>query len=568
MKYLFVFIFSFFSLTAFSQNVATDSLIQVSSSGGLSQIDEQLFPGAVIYSGSRNNQVYVQHKGIKMWCDRAVFYPKDNFIRIYDNVRMNQGDTIRMSSKYAEYNGKSQFAFASGNVDMKNPGTTLKTDTLFFDRVKQQAYYRSGGTVQDTASTLKSRIGRYFMAEKRYQFLDNVKVTNPEYTIDSDHLNFYTENGHAYMYGPSTIKGTTSTVYCERGFYDTRADEGYFIKNSKIDYNNRRVTGDSLYFNRGNAFASATNNIVVTDTINKSIIKGHYAEVYRAKDSVFITKRAVAISIQDQDSVYIHADKLMVTGPEDDRIVRGFYDVRLFKSDLSGRCDSIITRQSTGLTKMLRKPVLWSGKSQMTGDTIHIQSDTKTERLDSLRVFYNAFIVDQDTSGGFNQIKGKELIGKFNDSSQLEVINMYKNVENLVYSRTDDGELIGVNKGTSGRWEVVFKDSEVSTTTFYNESNDITYKPEELPENARELRGFIWRGEDMILTKEDLFKGKPLPILTPIQGIPLPKLEEDFFDKNQKFEINENSRLKEKDLKTRTTDTPKAIRKEKDADEK
>jgi len=544
------------------QTQANDSLIKVTG-GGFSQINEALFPGAVVYAGNGNNQVYVQHKGIEMWCDRAVFYRKDNFIRIFDNVRMNQGDSIRMSSKYAEYNGKTQFAFASGNVDMKNPGTTLKTDSLFFDRAKQQAYYRSGGTVKDTASTLKSRIGRYFIAEKRYQFLENVKVTNPEYTIDSDHLNFYTETGHTYMYGPSTIKGETSTVYCERGFYDTRADEGYFIKNSRIDYNNRTLTGDSLYFNRGRSFASATNHIVVTDTINKSVIKGHYAEVYRAKDSVFITKRAVAISIQDQDSLYIHADKLMVTGPEDDRIVRGFYDVRLFKSDLSGRCDSIITRQSTGLTKMITQPVLWSGKSQMTGDSIHIQSNTQTEKLDSLHVFFNAFIIDQDSSGGFNQIKGKELIGKFNDSSELEVVHINKNVENLIYSRNEKQQLIGINKGTSGRMVILFEDKEMSVITNFDNPDDITYPPDELPENARSLRGFIWRGEEMIATKEDLFKGQPAPVLVPIQGIPLPKLEEDFFKQDKKLEINENSRLKEKDLKTRATDTPDRIRKKK-----
>ena len=560
LKKLIFLIYLLLSFVTMAQEKVNDSLINVT--GGVRQIDEDLFPGAIVYSGNDRKQVFVQHNGIEMWCDRAVLYQKDNFIRIFQNVRIHQGDSIKMSSQYAEYNGSSQLAFASGDVFMRNPDTTLKTDTLFFDRAKQQAYYRSGGTVRDTASTLKSRIGRYFIKEKRYQFLDDVTVTNPEYTIDSDHLNFYTDTGHTYMYGPSTIKGKTSTVYCERGFYNTRDDEGYFIKNSRIDYNNRTVIGDSLYFNRGKSFASATNNIVVTDTINNSVIKGHYAEVYRAKDSVFITKRAVAISIQDQDSVYIHADKLMITGPEDDRIVRGFYDVRLFKSDLSGRCDSIITRQSTGLTKMITKPVLWSGNSQMTGDSIHIQSNTLTERLDSLHVFYNAFIVDQDSSGGFNQIKGKELIGKFNDSSQLEVVNINKNVENLIYTRNDKQELIGVNKGTSGRMEILFENKEMSVITNYDNPDDKTYPPEELPENARTLRGFTWRGDQRILSKEDLFKGKPKPVLTTIQGIPIPYVEEDFFKKEKKLVPHKNSSLKEKDLKTRTEDTPDAIKDE------
>jgi hypothetical protein len=38
--------------------------------------------------------------------------------------------------------------------------------------------------------------------------------------------------------------------------------------------------------------------------------------LYKLKDSLFITKRAVAINIVENDSVYIHGKKLMVTGKE------------------------------------------------------------------------------------------------------------------------------------------------------------------------------------------------------------------------------------------------------------
>ena len=86
-----------------------------------------------------------------------------------------------------------------------------------------------------------------------------------------------------------------------------------------------------MYFDRNKNFASATNNIKVTDTLNNSIIKGHYAEVFRAKDSVFITKRALAITKQENDSIFIHSDTLMITGPPDQRIVRAFYNAKMYK---------------------------------------------------------------------------------------------------------------------------------------------------------------------------------------------------------------------------------------------
>ncbi|AZQ45229.1 OstA-like protein [Nonlabens ponticola] len=526
-------------------------MIKISS--GFTTINEKLFPGAVVYLRNDAKQVYAKHQGIEMYCDRAVFYEKSNFIKAIGNVRMIQGDSIRMNSKYAEYNGNSKLAYAAGQVNMKSPESTLSTDTLYFDRARQQAFYRSGGTVKDTASTLKSRVGRYYLNDKKYVFLDDVVVTNPEYVINSNHLNFYSETGHTYMYGPSTITGATSKVYCERGFYDTRADEGYFVKNSSIDYNDRNVKGDSLYFNRNNSFASATNNIEITDTINNSVIRGHYAEVYRAKDSVFITKRAVAISVQEADSVYIHADTLLVTGKENDRLVRAYPDARFYKSDLSGKADSIASKQITGLTKMIRKPIMWSGLSQITGDSIHLQSNTVTEQIDSLRVFYNAFIVDQDSSGGFNQIKGKELIGLF-ENNEMTVVNIDKNVENLIYVRNDTDELIGINKGTSGRMQIEFEESEMVVITNFDQPRDITYPLEEIAENARTLRGLDWRGDEMLRSKEDLFKGKPLPQLIQIQGLPLPEVEEAFFTKENQEQLNKNSSLSKEDLENREED--------------
>ncbi|TBW28721.1 OstA-like protein [Gramella sp. KN1008] len=527
--------------------------------------NEERYPGALILS-KVDNQVYFDHDGIEVWCDNAVFYKEANFFKAYGNIRMKQGDSVNMTSNYAEYNGNTEFAFASGNVRMERPQTTLETDSLFFDRLKQQAYYRSGGKVTDTASVLTSRIGRYFMEEDKYSFIDTVVVTNPEYTINSEQLDFYSESGHAYLYGPSTIKSETSTVYCERGFYDTRADNGYFVKNSQINYDNRILKGDSLYFNRETSFASATNNIRVIDTINNSTVTGHYAEVFRDKDSVFITKRALAASLQDKDSLFIHSDTIMITGKPDKRVIRGFYDVRIFKSDMSGRSDSIYSNQQSGLTKLInidreggkRNPVLWSGENQMTGDSIHLFSNTNTEQLDSLLVFDNAFLIQKDSIEGFNQVKGKRLTGYFQENELNEVI-IDKNTETLHYMRNDNDDLIGINKTLASSIRILFLEQQIQDIYYYNQIDGKLTPEADFPPNARELKGFNWRGEERILTKEGLFEGKPEPELTRIRGIPLPDEPDEFFEERDEDELllNENSRLKPEILKNRDPDSLK-----------
>ena len=114
--------------------------------------------------------MHIEHDGVQMWCDQALVYFKENFVKAYGSVKIAQGDTINMFSDYGEYNGDTSFAFAAGNVVLDEPQTNLTSDTLYFDRQKQEAYYRSGGTVRDPSSVLTSRVGRYFTNTKKYQF--------------------------------------------------------------------------------------------------------------------------------------------------------------------------------------------------------------------------------------------------------------------------------------------------------------------------------------------------------------------------------------------------------------
>ena len=558
----------FQAFTGFSQETQEDNQVKISSD--LQERIEGEYPGAIIFRKGEK-QVYIQHKGIEMWCDLAFFYKDDNFVKAYNNVRLNQGDTLTMSSRYAEYNGNTQFAYAAGEVIMNSPTANLTTDTLYLDRIKQEAYYRSGGKVRDTASVVTSKIGRYFMEQDKYSFIQNVVLTNPEYVINSEQLDFYSASGYAYLYGPSTITSETSKVYCERGFYDTRADMGYFVKNSRIDYDNRTVYGDSLYFDRNKSFASATNNIKVIDTANHSVIKGNYAEVYREKDSVFITQRAVAITHQENDSVkndsiYIHGDRLVVTGKPDERIIRAYPNVRLYKTDLSGKSDSLHSNQKTGLTQMLGRPILWNGLSQMTGDTIHLKSNPETEKLDSLIVFRNAFVAQEDSiplsrnpiTYGYNQLKGDRLYGLFRDN-KIYQIDIVTNAESIMYYRSDTGELQGIDKSMSASIQINLENNAITRVKKFKRFEGQSYPLSKFPEDVRTYPGLNWRGDERISQMEDIFKGDQAYELKKIKGIPLPEIPEDFFENSAEKEdsdIPQASELTQKDLKNREEDAP------------
>lgn len=539
--------------------------IQIEYSGFLDK-DEEKYPGATILIRDESQQIHIIHEGVDLWADKAIHYGKEDFIEAYGNVKMKQGDTINMNSKYVEYSGRTKLAFASGDVVLKEPSSTLTTDTLYFDRVKQQAYYQSRGkVVRDTSGTITSQIGRYYMSNKKYQFVQDVVLVNPDYTIESDQLDFYSTSGHAYLYGPTTITGEDSNIYCERGFYDTNNDTGYFLKNSKIDYENRLFEGDSMYFDRNRSFASATNNIKVTDTINNSIVKGHYAEVFKEKDSVFITKRALAISLQEKDSIYLHADTLMVTGKEDNRITRAFHNARMFKSDMSGKADSIHANHKTGLTRLInlgrfnkgdafsvaRKPILWNIGNQITGDTIHVISNPDTEKLDSLVVFNNAFIIGKDTlNEGYNQISGQKLIGLFEDN-ELYNVDIIKNAEVIYFARNDENELIGIDKSKSGNINIKIIDKTITEIRKIQQTDGNIFPESQFPKNARLLRGFDWRDDERPKNVDDLFKDDPPLVLPIIKGLEAPLPEEGFFDDAMMKRVDDASKKDKSDKSSR-----------------
>lgn len=492
-------------LFAFTNVTAQKSSKIVIEHSDFANINQEEIPDALLLTGN----VRVSHDGVVFTCNKAYVFQKENYLKAFGEVQMVQGDTLFLNSKYAEYNGEVKKAYATGNVIMRSTDATLVTDTINFDRNTQEAFYNSFGTITNKENTLKSKSGRYFANEKKFKFLTAVTITNPKYVIKSNHLDYYTNSGHSYLFGPSTITSKENFIYTEKGFYDTKKNLAYFKRKSYIKYKDRRIEADSLFYDRNREYASGTNNVKITDSINKGIIKGHYAEIFRnlktEKDSMMITKRAVAITLVENDSMYIHGKKMLITGKVGERIIRGFNNVRFYKTDMSGKCDSIHSSQKNALTKLIGKPILWNYDNQMTGDVMHLIGNNNTEKLDSLKVLNNAFIVSKDTIGtGYNQVKGVNLYGKFKDN-KLSEVDIIKNTEVIYYMRNDLHELIGIDKSVGSKINLILDKNTIESITIFDKPDGDIYPEKELPENARKLRGFIWRGDERIKTKDDIF---------------------------------------------------------------
>ena len=499
-------------------------IIQIIEAGSFDKNELDL-PGANILKKNNTVRVHLLHDGMDIWSDYALFYKKNNSFKARGNVVVKQGDSIELFSENLDYDGNTRKIIAKKNVIFNSKTTNLKTQILFHDRDLKEIYFENGGVIKDSTNTIKSKEGKYFLDSSKYEFKKRVNVYNNNSDIKSKKLDYYSNTEKVFFYGPTVITGKDYRIFSEKGFYNTKNKNGFFNTKAKIEYSNRTIKGDSLIFDDFKKYASGTKNVIIIDTTNKTIIKGDYAEVFKELDSAMVTKNSYAIKLLEKDSLFIKADTLFAIGPKENRFIKGRYNVKFYKTNMSGKSDKFIMNQKNGLIKLMRNnltkreqqiltskeiakknPVIWNGESQMTGDEIHIIRNLKTNKLDSLKILNNAFVIEKDSFGidNYNQIKGIDLFGNFKDN-ELEKIRLDRNTEMIYYLYDEETrELIGIDKAICSSILMTINNNKIDEIIFYTNPEGKVYPEEELELNQKILNGFNWRIEEKILNKKTL----------------------------------------------------------------
>jgi lipopolysaccharide export system protein LptA len=435
--------------------------------------------------------VILEHDEVLMYCDSAHMQEGQNKFEAYSRVKINSGDTLFLYGDYLRYNGNTRLAEVFYNVRLIEDDLELTTQQLNYDRNTGIAYYPRDGRLVDKDNVLTSRSGYYMTEEKKAHFRKDVVLVNPDYIMHSDTLVYHTETQVSSFFGPTTIDADETFIYCENGWYDTKNDVAQFNMNAYIISGEHNIRGDSLYYDRKNESAKAFDNVVIVDTVQNVILKGDYSEYYKHLGYTFITDRPVAIFIENSDSLYLHADTILTTFDQDQEIdkVVAYYKAKFFREDLQGTSDSLIYKLSDSLIVMYRDPVIWTGESQLTADSIHIKTDG--EKVETLTMFNTAFMINREDSLQFNQVKGRKMTGYFNDG-RLDYIVVMGNSETLYYVKEEDGNLIGINKAVASRMRIELEDNKIRRIFYFEQPEGTMFPDKDLPASQRVLPGFNW----------------------------------------------------------------------------
>lgn len=448
--------------------------------------------------------VVLEHDGVLMYCDSAHMQEASNSFEAFSRVRINSGDTLFLYGNYLRYNGNTRIAEIFYNVRLVDDNLVLTTEQLNYNRNTGIAYYERDGKITDPDNTLTSRSGYYMTEEKRSHFRKDVVLVNPDYVMRSDTLVYHTETQVSMFFGPTTIEAEETFIYCENGWYDTKNDNARFSRNAYIVSGEHNISGDSLYYERPNESARAFNNVVIVDTAQNVVLRGNYGEYYKFLGYTFMTDKPEAIFISDADSLFFHADTIRAVFTQDQEIetVKAYYKVRYFREDLQGACDSLIYKMSDSLIVMYRNPVIWTGENQLTADSIHIRTDG--EAVKYMTLFNSAFMVNRSDSLQFNQVKGRNMTGYFNDG-RLDYIVVTGNAQTIYYVKEEDGNLIGINQAEASRMRIELEENKIRRIYYFESPGGTMFPEKELTATQRNLQGFNWLDLIRPKSREDIF---------------------------------------------------------------
>lgn len=490
-----------------------------------------------------------------MYCDSAYLNMDKNNVEAFGNVRIVQPGS-NVQSDYLRYTGNTKQAFLQGNVSLTNGKDNLWAEELNYNTGSKQATYAQGGTLQTENTTLSSNSGAYNLNTKDARFTGEVYVTDPQYETQSNDLGYNTATRVVTFYGPSVVTNDKSVLRTSRGTYDTKAEIAKFTARSSILNAEQFIEADSLDYNRNTGFGLAAGNVVALDTTQKITLYSGRAAYNEISRVLLATEKPVLKKQSEQDSIFIRADtfysapvtalhlvqprptadtttpvtdtlkaqttrkeKIRKTRPVDTlsapplpadtsapRFFIGYHHVKVFSDSLQARCDSISYSQADSILKLMGDPVAWSRRSQISGDTILLHTDSS--RVKRLFIPNNAFIAARsgpEKADLFDQVQGRSLEGYFNDKSELEHAVVWPNGETIQFVTDDDKRYIGVSQAAAERIKIYFDEGAIRHLVYELEpTQTMTPLPQaNLP--AMRLSRFKWREGERPKSKEELF---------------------------------------------------------------
>lgn len=450
--------------------------------------------------------VRIRHDSILLFCDSAQHFSDLNFLRAQSRVKIIVTDTTQITGDELEYDGETKIAELFRNVKMRDGKTILSTDRLTYYRNSGIAVYPQKGIIKDGENTLTSETGFFHTEINTIYFRRNVRLLNPDFRLETDTLGYHTEAKKALFVDDTWIYMKSDTLFTRNGFYNTEAKHVELYDRSWFRDSTYQMCADTLIYDEGNDFGEAMGTVHLFKKDSSLQVFGTCGEFRRKSHESLIYGEPWMVGHMEDDTLHLTARHFMAVQDtlQDSTYIIAWPEVKIMMKSLQGITDSLIYEQKDSILTLMKDPVIWSEENQVSGDTLKIWM--KNQNADSMRVMQKCFLISREDTVGFNQVKGKQIYGKFRDNAMYRML-VSGNAESIYFTKNEEKDTYeGMNQSLSNDILMLFEDNKPSRISFITKPEG-TFSPMfEVMENTNQLEEFRWRPENRPVKNEILQK--------------------------------------------------------------
>lgn len=500
--------------------------------------------------------VVVYEGGTKFTCDSAIINQRLKTLEAFGNVHINEGDSVFTSSQYLKYLGAERIAYLKKNVKLTDKKSTLTTPELEYNLVTGIAKYNNGGKVVNGKTVLTSTQGVYYEDTKDVYFIDKVNVVDPKTKIKADSLLYNTQSQKLNFIGPTYIKNKDGDIFTTQGNYDLSTGNAFFGNRTMVkDSSGRVYQANNMALDDKSGEAQLEGNAIIKDSTNKFIVTGNQIFLSKKNNSFLATKKPVLIMWEKKDTTYVSADTLFsgftkkvyssdriddrdteriatasdstknISARKDtlkfekinrikdtinnksDTAIRYFlayHHVKIFNDSLQAVSDSLFYSGADSTFRLFYDPVVWSGNSQVSGDTIFLY--TKNKKADRVYVFDNGIMINRINSEFYNQVAGKTINGYFKNGVIDYMRTKGSPAESIYFVQDKDSAFTGMNHADGSVIDMYFIKQQLDKVKFLNDVHGKLYPIRQIPQDQKYLRKFSWLDKRRPKNKLELFE--------------------------------------------------------------
>jgi lipopolysaccharide export system protein LptA len=516
--------------TGWAQRSAKDSASPVEILPGVRKLEYRKLPDGTELQILAGN-VKLRQGTTLFYTDSCVVNSTARVFEAFGNVHINDNDTTHVYSNFLRYLIDPRYAYLTGKVRLTDGHGTLTSNELEYDVANGIGTYNNGGKLVRDKSVLTSTEGVYYSDIKDIYFRNNVELKDPAYYLKTDSMIYNTETELArFISDTYMIDSSKRTIRTTEGYYDMKTRHAEFTKRTTIEDKGVRIVGDEIANDDSAGIVQIRGNGVLIDSAQGINILANEIFANKKTEAYLATNKPLMIIRQEKDSIYVTADTLFsgrlsdlyklsdtsqktktrdttskqaVKKDSTDRYFEAYRNVRIFSDSVQAVSDSLFYSFKDSTFRMFDNPVVWSKKSQITGDTIYLY--TRNKKADRVRVFENSFLVSEVEPSVYNQVKSTRMDGFFK-AGVIDSVRARGFAESIYFIQDDDSAYTGINQTRSDVMDVYFREGDLNKVVFRSAVKGTLWPVSQKRPGEMRLPGFSWLETRRPKTKYELFE--------------------------------------------------------------